>query len=68
LDENTKLGREISKSIVEAEIDDDCATDEDMKDNASRLLEKELKKGIEQYLQAKSQGEEQKLIYNLRLK
>ena len=38
LDPNTKIGRQIGKSIVEAEFDDDCNTDEEMQMNASRLL------------------------------
>ena len=57
LDPSTKLGREISKSIVAADFDDDCATDDDMKANACRLLEKELRKGVEVYLIAKQKGQ-----------
>lgn len=56
LDPSTKLGREISKNIVVADFDDDCATDDDMKANATRLLEKELRKGVDAYLNAKQRG------------
>lgn len=34
LDRDTDIGRQVSKSIVAADFDDDCATDDDMKDNA----------------------------------
>ena len=43
LDPETEIGRQISKSIVQADFDDDCATDEDMKNNAQRILQKELR-------------------------
>lgn len=34
LDQNTEIGRQIGKSIVAADFDDDCCTDEDMHTNA----------------------------------
>lgn len=34
LDRETDIGRQVSKSIVAADFDDDCATDEDMQENA----------------------------------
>ena len=43
LDKDTEIGRQISKSIVQADFDDDCATDDEMKNNAQRLLLKELR-------------------------
>ena len=68
LDSDTKIGREIGKSIVQADFDDDCATDEDMQLNAVRVLEKELKRGIEQFLIAKEEGKESDLIKNINCK
>ena len=34
LDQEHDIGRQVSKSIVAADFDDDCATDEDMQENA----------------------------------
>ena len=65
LDSDTKMGREIHKCIVAADFDDDCATDEDMQSNAVRVLEKELKKGIEQFLSAKQEGTEADFVKNI---
>ena len=49
LDKDTEMGRKISRCIVEADYDDDCATDEDTAYNAITLLEKELNQTINQY-------------------
>ena len=57
LDQNTKIGAEISRSIVKAEFDDDVATDDDMKANAERLLNKELAQAIDKYTKCKNKGE-----------
>ena len=38
LDTDTRIGRQINSSIVQADFDDDCATDEDMHTNATRIL------------------------------
>ena len=40
-----------------ADFDDDCATDEDMHSNATRILQRELKKGIEDFITAKLEGQ-----------
>jgi hypothetical protein len=61
LDKSTKIGNQISKSIVQAEFDDDCATDDDMKDNAIRILQRDLKSSIEKFQNDK------KLVKNLNL-
>ena len=54
LDQNTNIGAEISRSIVKAEFDDDVATDDDMKNNAVRLLNKELSSAIDKYTKCKN--------------
>ena len=59
LNPETEIGRQISKSIVQADFDDDCATDEDMKNNAQRLLHKELRQGIERFNLQKRSGPHQ---------
>jgi hypothetical protein len=46
---------------VQAEFDDDCATDDDMKDNAIRILQRDLKSSIEKFQNDK------KLVKNLNL-
>ena len=64
LDQDTSIGREISRCIVQADFDDDCATDEDMHENATRVLEKELKRGITSYLSAKNEDKIKSFINN----
>jgi len=48
----------VSKSIVAADFDDDCQTDDDMKDNAQKAMIRELTKGIDKYLTLKKSGNE----------
>lgn len=57
LDPNTAIGCEISRSIVRAEFDDDVATDDDMKDNAEKLLNRELQNAIDKYTKSKNKSE-----------
>lgn len=64
LDRETDLGRQVSKSIVAADFDDDCATDEDMQENAQKAMIRELTKGIDKYLTLKKSGNETKFIKN----
>lgn len=64
LDRDTDIGRQVSKSIVAADFDDDCATDDDMKDNAQKAMIRELTKGIDKYLSFKKIGNETKFIQN----
>jgi hypothetical protein len=54
----------VSKSIVAADFDDDCQTDDDMKDNAQKAMIRELTKGIDKYLTLKKSGNESKFISN----
>ena len=62
LDRDTDIGRQVSKSIVAADFDDDCATDDDMKDNAQKAMIRELTKGIDKYLSFKKTGNETRFI------
>jgi hypothetical protein len=64
LDTNTQIGAEISRSIVKAEFDDDVATDDDMKVNAEKLLNRELTGAIDKYLKCKNKAE---LVKNVNL-
>lgn len=64
MDRDTEIGRQVSKSIHQADFDDDCQTDDDMKDNAQKAMIRELTKGIDKYLTLKKQGNEQKFIQN----
>lgn len=57
LDPSTSIGAEISRSIVRAEFDDDVATDDDMKNNAEKLLNRELTGAINKYLASKNKAE-----------
>ena len=54
----------MSKSIVAADFDDDCATDEDMQENAQKAMIRELTRGIDKYLSLKKTGNEGKLVKN----
>mmetsp|Transcript_13231 Transcript_13231/g.22450 ORF Transcript_13231/g.22450 Transcript_13231/m.22450 type:complete len:140 (-) Transcript_13231:32-451(-) len=56
LDRSTEIGRQVSQSLVQAEFDDDCATDEDMKANADGMIQRELSKAVDRYLVCKRQG------------
>ena len=64
LDRDTDLGRQVSKSIVAADFDDDCDTDEDMQENAQKAMIRELTKGIDKYLTLKKTGNEVKFVKN----
>lgn len=64
LDRDTDIGRQVTKSIVAADFDDDCATDEDMQENAQKAMIRELTKGIDKYLSLKKTGNEGKLVKN----
>lgn len=64
LDKTTDIGRQVSKSIVAADFDDDCATDDGMKSNAQKAMISELTKGIDKYLSCKKTGTETKFIKN----
>ena len=68
LDRDTDIGRQVSKSIVAADFDDDCATDEDMQENAQKAMIRELTRGIDKFLSLKKTGHENKLIKNSDLK
>ena len=67
LDRDTKIGAEISRSIVRADFDDDVATDDNMEQNATRIMNRELSRGIERFLTLKTQGKEREWIKNLDL-
>ena len=54
LNPETEIGRQISKSIVQADFDDDCATDEDKKNNAQRLYKKSYDKALRDSICKKS--------------
>ena len=64
LDKSTDIGRQVSKSIVAADFDDDCATDDGMKQNAQKAMIRELSKGIDRYLTYKKSGTEATFIKN----
>lgn len=64
LDPSTDIGRQIGKSIVQQDFDDDCNTDEEMMNTATRVLQKELARGITNFLAAKYDRRESKMIYN----
>ena len=64
LDKTTEIGRQVSKSIVAADFDDDCATDDDMKHNAQKAMIRELSKGVDKFLMYSKQGHESKFIKN----
>ena len=65
MDTDTQIGRDLARAIVPADMDDDCATDTDMHDNAVRILERELRNGINSFLVAKSNGLEKNMVKNL---
>lgn len=48
---------------MRAEFDDDVATDDDMKDNAEKLLNRELSGAIDKYLKCKNKAEIVKNIH-----
>ena len=64
LDPNTEIGLEIGNTMVQADFDDDCDTDKEMQENASRVLQKELARGITNFLQAKYDRQEHKFVHN----
>ena len=65
LDRDTEIGAEISRSIVRADFDDDVATDDNMEQNATRIMNRELQRGIDKFLVLKTQGKEREWIKNM---
>ena len=61
---STSIGAEISRSIVRAEFDDDVATDDDMKNNAEKLLNRELSGAITKYIKLSNKSE---MVKNVKL-
>lgn len=56
LNKRTEVSKQINSNIVPAEFDDDCNTDDEMVQNAQRMLQKELARGINNYVMAKAEG------------
>ena len=50
---------------MRADFDDDVATDDNMEQNASKIMQRELSRGIERFLTLKSQGKERDWIKNM---
>lgn len=65
MDKDTKIGAEISRSIVRADFDDDVATDDDMEQNATKIMQRELSRGINRFLELKAHDKERDWIKNI---
>ena len=62
--QDTPICHKINRCIVQAEFDDDCATDEEMMKNAVSMLNRDLTRGIDKYESSKKQGSLSKYIKN----
>ncbi len=49
MNDKTEMGKEIKKTIIDGDIDDDCATDEEQMEDAKEMMLKELFGAISKY-------------------
>ena len=63
LDRDTEVGRMVSQNVIQQALDDDVMTDDDMIDNANRMLSREVEKAIKQFTSGFDTGN----IRNLKL-
>ena len=65
LNDKTEMGKVIRKTIIDGDIDDDCATDNEQKEDAKEMMRKELLGAITKYQQEKKDGTVECYIKNL---
>lgn len=53
LNEKTEMGAVMRKTIIDGDVDDDCATDDEQMDDAKCMLKNELANAINKFLQDK---------------
>lgn len=59
------MGVIIRKTIIDGEVDDDCQTDGEQKNDAKDMLKNELATAISKYLQDKKDGTQANFIKNI---
>lgn len=58
----------IRDNIIRGEVDDDCQTDDEQKNDAKKMLRREIDQAITKYQQEKRDGTAEMSIKNLNLK
>lgn len=56
LNQNNERCALIKKNIIHGEVDDDCQTDQEQKEDAKRMLKDELRNAIAKFVQDKKDG------------
>jgi hypothetical protein len=67
LNPKNKSSEIIRQNIIHGDVDDDCQTDDEQRQNAGRMLEKELRKAIDKFHQDKRDGTAEMNIKNLNI-
>jgi tRNA(Ile)-lysidine synthase TilS/MesJ len=56
------------KNIIHGEVDDDCQTDDDQRENAKNMLRDEIKNTVNRFIEDKRDGTVEHQIKNFNLK
>ncbi|CDW85229.1 UNKNOWN [Stylonychia lemnae] len=65
MNQNTDMGVIIRKTIIDGDVDDDCATDGEQRNDAKDMLKNELASAINKYLSDKRDGTQANFIKNI---
>jgi len=65
LNAKTEMGAVMRKTIIDGDVDDDCATDEEQMDDAKFMLKNELANAINRFLDDKKDNTQHIFIKNL---
>ena len=58
----------IMDNIIDGDVDDDCQTDNDQKEDSKKMLRTEVANAINKYLQDKRDGTKDMLVKNINIK
>ena len=68
LNQKTEGSNLIKQNIISGDVDDDCQTDDEQKEDAKKMLRDEVKNAINKFFQDKRDGTAENNIKNLNLK
>lgn len=65
--QNSTTAAILRKNIIDGDMDDDCATDEEQRKSAKGMLNRELNHAVTTYLREKADGTQASFVNNLNL-
>lgn len=68
LNDKSDMGKIIRKTIIDGDIDDDCATDEEQLEDAKEMMHDHLLEAINKYHQERRDGTLDNYIKNINYK